>query len=264
MKKTVVLVKNMDCPCEENMIKMKLAGFKKIFSMGADIGSREFSVVHNEDESEILKAIDELNLGSSHISTTEFNDTLESASAKDERRILLWVLLINFTFFIIEIIYGILANSMGLIADSLDMLSDSLVYIMAFFAVYATLTAQKRVAFAAGIFQACLAAFGFLEVVRRFIGESYEIDYKFMIIVSLFALFANYICLRLLNKNSSDKPHIKASQIFTSNDIVINLGVVIAGLLVLASGSNLPDLIIGAVVFIVVLRGAIKILKLAK
>jgi Co/Zn/Cd efflux system component len=52
--------------------------------------------------------------------------------------------------------------------------------------------------------------------------------------------------------------------IFTSNDIIINLGVISAGLLVSWLNSSLPDLIVGAVVFAVVLQGAIRILKLGK
>ena len=267
MKKTVLSVKNMDCPCEENMIRMKLASFKGISLMKADIAAREFTIIHNEDENDILSAVNELNLGSSHIFTDKFDESnadQNSSCDERERRILILVLSINFAFFLIEVIYGFLSNSMGLVADSLDMLSDSLVYAMAFFAVYAALKTQKKVALISGIFQASLAAFGFFEVIRRFSGEIYEVDYKTMILVSIFALIANYLCLIILNKNASDKPHMQASKIFTSNDIIVNLGVIIAGVLVLISGSNLPDLIVGAVVFIIVSQGSVRILKLSK
>jgi Co/Zn/Cd efflux system component len=52
--------------------------------------------------------------------------------------------------------------------------------------------------------------------------------------------------------------------IFTSNDVIINLGVIIAGVLVNWSNSNKPDLIIGTIVFVLVIQGAIRILKLSK
>ena len=55
---------------------------------------------------------------------------------------------------------------------------------------------------------------------------------------------------------------MKASMIFTSNDVIINLGVIVAGLLVNVLNSNKPDLIIGTVVFILVVQGARRILKL--
>ena len=57
---------------------------------------------------------------------------------------------------------------------------------------------------------------------------------------------------------------MKASMIFTSNDIIINTGVIFAGVLVLFTQSKYPDLIVGSIVFLVVVSGAIRILKLGK
>ncbi|MDX1759954.1 MAG: cation transporter, partial [Arenibacter algicola] len=81
--------------------------------------------------------------------------------------------------------------------------------------------------------------------------------------VSVFALIANGICLYLLQKSKSkEEAHMKASMIFTSNDVIINLGVIVAGFLVNVLNSNKPDLIIGTIVFILVIQGARRILKL--
>ena len=85
-----------------------------------------------------------------------------------------------------------------------------------------------------------------------------------MIIVSILALIANSICLYLLQKSKSKEAHMKATMIFTSNDIVINTGIIIAGILVLLTHSRYPDLIIGSLVFLIVVRGAFRILKLGK
>jgi Co/Zn/Cd efflux system component len=57
---------------------------------------------------------------------------------------------------------------------------------------------------------------------------------------------------------------MQASMIFTSNDIIINAGVIVAGFLVLFTNSKYPDLIIGSLVFFIVFRGAFRILKLSK
>ena len=85
-----------------------------------------------------------------------------------------------------------------------------------------------------------------------------------MIIVSILALVANSICLYLLQKSKSEEAHMKATMIFTSNDIIINTGIIVAGILVLLTHSKYPDLIIGAIVFLIVVRGAFRILKLGK
>jgi Co/Zn/Cd efflux system component len=57
---------------------------------------------------------------------------------------------------------------------------------------------------------------------------------------------------------------MKASMIFTSNDVIINGGVILAGVLVLLTQSKYPDLIIGSTVFLIVVRGAVRILNLGK
>ena len=60
----------------------------------------------------------------------------------------------------------------------------------------------------------------------------------------------------------SKDANIRASKIFTSNDIIINIGVILAGIIVLLSGSSIPDLVVGAIIFGIVIRGAVRILKL--
>ena len=57
---------------------------------------------------------------------------------------------------------------------------------------------------------------------------------------------------------------MQASMIFTSNDVIINLGVIAAGVLVLWLGSAIPDLVVGAIVFVIVTLGAVRILRLAR
>ena len=85
-----------------------------------------------------------------------------------------------------------------------------------------------------------------------------------MIGISLLALIANAFCLWLLQRTNSKEAHIRASVIFSANDVIINAGVIAAGLLVWWLDSGIPDLVVGIIVFIIVLRGAVRILKLAK
>lgn len=174
------------------------------------------------------------------------------------------VLVINFACFLIEIVFGLISNSMGLVADSLDMLADAFVYGISLYAVGGTVARKKYIAKLAGYFQITLAAIGFVEVLRRFLGVEAFPDFRTMIIVSFFALIANSICLYILQKSKSQEAHMRASMIFTSNDVIINLGVIIAGILVLLLNSGIPDLIVGSIVFVIVINGAFRILKLSK
>lgn len=87
-------------------------------------------------------------------------------------------------------------------------------------------------------------------------------DFQIMIIISILALIGNTVSLYLLRGHKKGEIHMQASWIFTSNDVLVNIGVIIAGIFVYIMGSHLPDLIIGAVSFMLVARGAIRILKL--
>ena len=254
----------MDCPSEENLIRMKLDGISSIANLEFDISNRKRTVFHNGEIDQIEKSVLELNLGGKKISSEQTEQTEFKENANQKK--LLWtVLAINFAFFLTEMTTGIISKSMGLVADSLDMLADSFVYGISLFAVGGTLIRKKRIAKLAGYFQITLAIIGFIEVLRRFYGVEKLPDFWTMIIVSIFALIANGICLYLLQlSKSKEEAHIKASMIFTSNDIIINLGVISAGLLVNWLNSNLPDLIIGTIVFVLVVQGAIRILKLGK
>ena len=113
-----------------------------------------------------------------------------------------------------------------------------------------------------GYFQICLATLGFVEVFRRFFGDGEIPIYQTMIIISILALIGNATSLYLLNKANNKEAHIKASTICTSSDVIVNMGVIIAAGFVYFTHSKTPDLIIGAIAFSIVARGAYRILKL--
>jgi Co/Zn/Cd efflux system component len=263
MEKTVFQIPRMDCPSEENLIRLKLEGIPAIKNLDFDIPERKLTVFHEGELEKIEDSIIDLNLGGRHLNTEQTGET-EFEEPTAQRKLLWTVLIVNFTFFAVEMATGLISGSMGLVADSLDMLADSSVYAISLLAVGKAVERKKTVAKIAGYFQITLAAIGFVEVVRRFLGVEEMPDFLTMIIVSILALVANGFCLFLLQKSKSREAHMQASAIFTSNDVIINLGVIIAGILVYLLGSNKPDLIVGTIVFVVVVRGAVKILKLGK
>ena len=82
--------------------------------------------------------------------------------------------------------------------------------------------------------------------------------------LSLLALAGNASCLSLLQRSKSKEAHMQASMIFTSMDVIVNIGVNVAGAFVYVTGSNIPDLIGGTIVFVLVARGSYRILQLLK
>jgi Co/Zn/Cd efflux system component len=183
------------------------------------------------------------------------------SDAADEGRTLRLLLAINAVMFAVELVAGWMAESAGLLADSLDMLADAAVYGLALHATARSASLKVRAAHLSGALQLLLAMGMLAEVLRRAAFGS-EPEPPAMIGVALLALAANVICLLLVARHRHGGAHMKASVIFSANDVLANLGVIAAGALVAWTGSRLPDLAIGAVIAAVVLAGAARILRL--
>lgn len=250
----------MDCPSEEQMIRLALKKFDAA-ELQFDLAGRKLTVLHSNSTTKIAETLDGLVLGSKLISDEETNQTV--SSAKDESRVLKILLLINFSMFLFEIFLGWIAQSTGLLADSLDMFADAAVYGISLYAVSRAAQLQNRAAKVSGYVQMALAIGAYIEVVRRLYMGS-EPNSSLMMGVSVLALAANVICLVLISRHRHGNVHMKASWIFSTNDVLANLGVILAGGLVYMTKSSIPDFVIGTIIATIVLRGSMVILKMTK
>ncbi|MGW8310729.1 MAG: cation transporter [Thiogranum sp.] len=182
---------------------------------------------------------------------------------KLEMRTLIVLLVINAVMFLTELVLGWLAQSTGLIADSLDMFADAAVYAISLYAVGKGVLYQAKSAQVSGFLQVVLGLGVLFEVLRRLVFGS-EPQSTLIMMVGVIALLANIICLVLISKHKEGGVHMRASWIFSTNDVIANLGVIVSGVLVATIGSRLPDLIVGTIISLIVIRGGIKILKDAK
>lgn len=264
---SVYAVPKMDCPSEERMIRLTLNGVEGIRALSFDLSNRRLKVVHDGEAEPITAKLATLGLGASLQETVIADpETIKAAessavSATQESGTLRVLLGINAIMFVVEMTAGLIAQSTGLIADSLDMFADAAVYGLALYAVGRSAKMQVRAAHLAGVLQLILAIGVLVEVVRRFVFGS-EPESLMMMAIAFVALIANTSCLLLISKHREGGAHMKASWIFSANDVVINLGVITAGALVAWTGSNYPDLIIGTIVGVIVLNGARRILAL--
>jgi Co/Zn/Cd efflux system component len=118
---------------------------------------------------------------------------------------------------------------------------------------------QSKSAKVSGWLQITLGIGVLLEVVRRFVFGSDPVSAA-MMAVGATALTANIACLLLLAKHRKGGIHMRASWIFSTNDVIANIGVIVSGVLVMYFASRIPDLIVGAIVSVVVILGGRKIL----
>ncbi len=184
-------------------------------------------------------------------------------TARLEHRTLLTLLAINGVMFLAEAAVGWIAESTALLADSLDMLADATVYGLAMYAVRRSSKAQQAAASISGVLQIALGIGVLAEIMRRAIFGS-EPTSLLMVGTGCIALVANLICLRLISKHRDGGAHMRASWIFSKNDVIANTGVIIAGVLVVTLGSRVPDLVVGSIVAVIVVRGGLQICRNAR
>lgn len=102
-----------------------------------------------------------------------------------------------------------------------------------------------------------------LDTGRRALGESEPVGW-IMIASASASLVVNLVVLRLLAPFRKGEVHLRASWIFTRADVIANVGVIAAALLVIVTASNIPDLIVGVAIGGYVIKEAIEILRDAR
>lgn len=178
---------------------------------------------------------------------------------RQQRKTLIILLLINGAMFVVELVTGLIADSTGLIADAFDMLADAMVYAIGLYAVGKTIADKARAALWSGIFQLLLGLGVMADVLRRlFLGSAP--DSLMMMGIGVLALAANVTCLSLINSHKQGEVHMRASWLFSRNDVIANLGVMTGGLLVMLLHSPYPDLIIGTAIALLVTYGGKQII----
>ena len=257
-----------DCPSEEQTVRLALEGKVGIKSISVDFGRKEITVVHTPEagaEKRISNLIPfkAVHLESTSFSSNESSTNLDSQKLSGERRVLLWLLSLNFAMFLIEVGTGIYAQSSGLVADGIDMLADSLVYLISILSIGMGLAGRVRATRVSALFQGSLGILTLAQALWRFIFGS-DPEPAWMTGISALALAVNVSCLLLISKFRTGRMHMQASFIFSANDVVANLSVIAAGAVVAWTGSRYPDLIVGVGICLLVLRGAIKINRLAQ
>ncbi|MFD2609145.1 cation transporter [Deinococcus wulumuqiensis] len=193
-------------------------------------------------------------------SRTDNDEHNLDANQAADRRILWLVLLINLGQALAGAGVGVWASSTALIGAALDNLADASVYGVSLYAVGRAATIKVRAARLSGWLLIGLAVVLFVEVLRRFFGGEEPIGPAMMAVAAVNAAL-NLVCLRLLRRHRGEDVNFKASAIFTSNDSIVNLAIVLSGALVLWLDSNLPDLVLGLVVSAIAANGGREILS---
>lgn len=185
------------------------------------------------------------------------------AKSAQERRILTIALVLNAAMAVIGGVAGWMGQSTGLLADALDMLSDATAYAIGLAAIGRGARFKANAAWLSGSVLLVLGLGVLLEVGRR-VFQGAEPLSGWMIGTACLSLVVNLTVLRMLAPLKSGEVHLRATWIFTRADVVANVGVVVAGLLVLVLASPYPDYVIGTLIGLYVIKEALEILSDAR
>jgi Co/Zn/Cd efflux system component len=176
------------------------------------------------------------------------------------RRALHVVLWTNFGMFLVESASGVAAHSTALLADSIDMLGDAVVYGFSLYVIGRGIVWQARAAMLKGLIMAAFGAGVLAQVAWKIVGGLAP-RAEVMSAVGGLALASNAFCLALLWQHRGDDINMRSAWVCSRNDVIGNVGVLMAAAAVGLTGSPWPDVAIGLLVAGVFGRSALQVLR---
>lgn len=177
-----------------------------------------------------------------------------------QRRVLKWVLAINVIAFAMMIVGAILSGSSSLLSGSLDNLGDALTYAMSLAVVGAGCTAKARVA----LFKSMLIFGAAIAVAVQIAWRLTDLEapiFETMGIVAILNLGANALCLLLLHPYRNTDVNMSSVWECSRNDVIEGFAVISAAILVWTFDSGWPDVLIAAMLLVLFLRSATRVLR---
>ena len=187
------------------------------------------------------------------------NHSLEGLH-KEQSRILLLVMVVNFAMFLLEFVMGIRAGSTALMGDSLDMFADSLIYAFSLFVINKSEKVRASVALLKGLMIVAFAIWVFSASVIKIFSHTIPVA-STMGWIGFLALLANTFCLILLRKHKDDDLNMRSTYLCSKNDMISNLGVMLGAFLVAALNSKWPDVVLGFIMAILFIKTSLPILS---
>jgi cation diffusion facilitator family transporter len=177
-------------------------------------------------------------------------------------RVLWTVLAINALMFVVEGTAGLIARSTSLQADALDMLGDALVYGFSLFVLARSVRWQARAALVKGLFMLTFGLGVLGEAVHKIVVPVMPAA-DTMGLVGSVALGANLLCFVLLYRHRADNMNMSSTWLCSRNDLIANVGVLLAAVGSFFLTSRWPDIVVGALIAGLFLHSAWDVLRQA-
>ena len=193
-------------------------------------------------------------------------------SRQASQRALTIALGITASFLGVEVVGGILTNSLALLADAGHMLSDVAALGFSIFAIWAALRpasatrtygfhrVEVLAALANGLTLVLIALYIFWEASQRF-QERPEVNSLPMLGVALGGLAANITSGLILYRHSADSLNVRGAYIHVLGDALGSTGVIVAAAVMLAAGWFVADPLISVLIGLLILYSSWRLLR---
>lgn len=184
------------------------------------------------------------------------------------RNRLAWAFGITLAFLVVEVVGGLLTNSLALLADAGHMATDVLGLGMALAAIQASRRSRLRPQHSFGVYRleilaalanaALLFAVGLYvlyEAVGRFAAPPQVLGVP-MLVVAVSGLIANLVSFALLRKGAGESLNVQGAYLEVLADLLGSVGVIVAAVLLATTGWPYADPLIGAGIGLFVLPRA--------
>lgn len=179
------------------------------------------------------------------------------------RRALWIVVLLNVGYGLVEIVAGFIGDSQALNADALDFLGDGSITFMGLLAIGWSLAWRARSALVQGIFLGALG-FGVLANTIYRVVVVNQPEAEIMGIFGAIALVVNVVAALVLIPHRTGDANVRAVWLFSRNDAIGNVAVVVAAGLVAWTETRWPDLVVAVVIAGLFLQSSWMIIKDAR
>ncbi|MGC4961459.1 cation diffusion facilitator family transporter [Gordonia sp. DT218] len=174
-------------------------------------------------------------------------------------------------YFVVELVVGLLVDSLALIADAGHMLTDVVALVMGLVALllakhgattddrsFGWHRAEVFTAVANAVLLIGVAAFVLYEAVER-IGTDPEVPGLTLIVVALIGLLVNLAVMLLLRADAQESIAVRGAYLEVLADAVGSVGVLIAGVVALTTGWGYADVVVAVLIALWVVPRAVRL-----
>lgn len=184
-------------------------------------------------------------------------------ASRGYRRALAWVVALNLGMGVVQLSGGLIGMSQSLKADALDFLGDGLITLLGLLMVSRSPRWRARAALLQGVFLVTLAIGVLVAAAYRAVEQRLP-EASVMTVLGLIGFAVNMTAALLLIPHRKGDANVRAVWLFSRNDALGNLAVVLASGLVYWTASAWPDLITAAIIAVLFLTSAIEIIRTAR